>query len=342
MKKGIALVLIIVMLLMISGCSKEGETPDVTTEQTTEQTTEEVKEKIDINVAALIGPTGMGMVDLMEKSALGETANHYNFELTGAPDALVGKVVSGELDIIAVPTNLALVLYNKTEGNVQLAAVNTLGVLFVLENGNEIQSVEDLKGKTINVSGKGAVPDFAAQYLFKEAGLTIDTDVTMDYSLEHADLATAMVSGDIKIGMLPQPHVTTALMRNPDLRVALDITQEWQKASGGEDQLMMGAIIVQKAFAEAHPDAVNAFLDEYRASVDYVNNNVAEAAKLIEKYGILPNAAIAEKAIPLSNIVYIDAVDARASLDSFFKILHTLEPKSVGGKLADEGFYYKK
>lgn len=338
MKKGIALILIFVMLFMISGCTKEVETPDLTTEQTTEA----AKEKIDINVAALIGPTGMGMVDLMEKSALGETANHYNFELTGAPDALVGKVISGELDIIAVPTNLALVLYNKTEGNVQLAAVNTLGVLFVLENGNEIHAIDDLKGKTINVSGKGAVPDFAAQYLFKEAGLAIDTDVTMDYSLEHADLATAMVSGDIKIGMLPQPHVTTALMRNPDLRIALDITEEWQKTSGGKDQLMMGAIIVQKAFAEAHPDAVNAFLDEYKASVEYVNNNVPEAAKLIEKYGILPNASIAEKAIPLSNIVYIDAVDARASLDSFFKILHTLEPKSVGGKLADEGFYYKK
>lgn len=338
MKKGIALILIFVMLFMISGCTKEVETPDLTTEQTTEA----AKEKIDINVAALIGPTGMGMVDLMEKSALGETANHYNFELTGAPDALVGKVISGELDIIAVPTNLALVLYNKTEGNVQLAAVNTLGVLFVLENGNEIHAIDDLKGKTINVSGKGAVPDFAAQYLFKEAGLAIETDVTMDYSLEHADLATAMVSGDIKIGMLPQPHVTTALMRNPDLRIALDITEEWQKTSGGKDQLMMGAIIVQKAFAEAHPDAVNAFLDEYKASVEYVNNNVPEAAKLIEKYGILPNASIAEKAIPLSNIVYIDAVDARASLDSFFKILHTLEPKSVGGKLADEGFYYKK
>lgn len=338
MKKGIALILIFVMLFMISGCTKEVETPDLTTEQTTEA----AKEKIDINVAALIGPTGMGMVDLMEKSALGETANHYNFELTGAPDALVGKVISGELDIIAVPTNLALVLYNKTEGNVQLAAVNTLGVLFVLENGNEIHAIDDLKGKTINVSGKGAVPDFAAQYLFKEAGLAIETDVTMDYSLEHADLATAMVSGDIKIGMLPQPHVTTALMRNPDLRIALDITEEWQKTSDGKDQLMMGAIIVQKAFAEAHPDAVNAFLDEYKASVEYVNNNVPEAAKLIEKYGILPNASIAEKAIPLSNIVYIDAVDARASLDSFFKILHTLEPKSVGGKLADEGFYYKK
>lgn len=334
MKKGILLLLVVLMSFMVFGCSRQTETSVSTTEQ--------VKEKVNINIAALIGPTGMGMVELMEKSAAGESANNYTFELTGAPDALVGKVISGELDIIAVPTNLALVLYNRTEGNVKLAAVNTLGVLYVLENGNDIQSIEDLKGKTINVSGKGAVPDFAAQYLFKEAGLVLGETVTMDYSLEHADLATAMVSGDIKIGMLPQPHVTTALMRNPDLRIALDITKEWQMASGGDDTLMMGAIIVQKAFAEAHPEALNAFLDEYKSSVEYVNNNIPEAAKLIEKYGILPNAAIAEKAIPLSNIVYIDASEAKDSLESFYRILHELEPKSVGGKLADEGFYYIK
>lgn len=340
MRKAILLLMILASLLAITACAANDNavaqtTETVATETVATEVTTEPAEKIDVNVAALIGPTGMGMVELMSKNESGETANHYNFELSSTPDALVGKVISGELDIIAVPTNLALVLYNRTEGNVQLVAVNTLGVLYVLENGEEIQSLEDLSGKTVNVSGKGAVPDFISQYLF-------DGAVNMDYALEHADLATAMVSGDVKIGMLPQPHVTTALMRNPDLRVALDITAEWRRVSGGTEDLMMGAIIVQKAFAEAHPEALNSFLDEYKASVEYVNGNVAEAAKLIEKYSILPNAAIAEKAIPLSNIVYIDAQEAKPSLEAFYKILFDLEPKSVGGKLADEGFYYNR
>lgn len=323
------------------GTTTEATTATITSEPTTpEQTTE--AEKIDVHIAALKGPTGMGMVELMEKSAAGETADNYTFELTSSPDDLVGKVINGELDIIAVPTNLAAVLYNRTEGAIQLAAVNTLGVLYVLENGDSIQNISDLEGKTLNTSGKGASPDFVMQYLLKENGLTPDVDVQLDYKLEHADLATALVAGDVSIALLPQPHVTTAMMRNPDIRIALDITQEWNQTTEGKAELAMGVIIVQKAFAEAHPEAVNAFLDAYKASVDFVNTNITEAAELIAKYEILPNAAVAEKAIPLSNIVYIDAKDAKASLDAFYNVLFDFEPKSVGGKLVDEGFYYNR
>lgn len=351
-KKLIALFLVAFLTIGLAACSKANvdepikELPLVETpaeEKPAEETpvvAEPVKEKIDINVAALKGPTGMGMVELMEKSAAGETANTYTFELTSSPDDLVGKVLNGELDIIAVPTNLASVLYNRTEGGVQLAAVNTLGVLYVLEAGDSVQSLDDLKGKTLNTSGKGASPDFVIQYLLNERGLRPDVDVMLDYKLEHADLATALVAGDVTLALLPQPHVTTAMMRNPDLRIALDITAEWHAATQGAADLAMGVIIVQKAFAQEHPEALNAFLDEYKASVNFVNTNIAQAAELIAKYEILPNAAVAEKAIPLSNIVYIDAMDAKASLDAFYQVLFDFEPKSVGGKLADEGFYY--
>jgi NitT/TauT family transport system substrate-binding protein len=351
MKKSIlALLLIAVLTFGLAACSNDGSentTNDATTSEptTSEQTSTESiteTEKINVNIATLKGPTGMGMVEIMEKSAIGNTANNYSFELTSSPDDLIGKVINGELDIIAVPTNLAAVLYNRTEGAVQLAAVNTLGVLYVLEDGDSIQTLSDLKGKTLNTSGKGASPDFVIQYLLKENGLTPDVDVMLDYKLEHADLATALVAGDVSIALLPQPHVTTALIRNPDLRVALDITAEWNNATEGQAELAMGVIIVQKAFAEAHPDALNAFLDEYKSSVDFVNTNSKEAAELIAKYEILPNAAVAEKAIPLSNIVYIDAKDAKVSLDAFYKVLFDFEPKSIGGKLVDEGFYYNR
>lgn len=351
-KRILSFLLIAVLTFGLSACSSadvedatnQPTTSEVTTVETTPEPTTEEKpvEKVDVNIAALLGPTGMGMVELMEKSAAGETANNYTFQLTSSPDDLVGKVINGELDIIAVPTNLAAVLYNRTEGGVQLAAVNTLGVLYVLEDGNTIQSIEDLKGKTLNTSGKGATPDFVIQYLLKENGLTPDTDVVLEYKLEHADLATALVAGDVSIALLPQPHVTTAMIKNPNLRIALDITAEWNKTTQGEAELAMGVIIVQKAFAEAHPEVLNAFLDEYKTSVDFVNSNIVEASELIAKYEILPNAAVAEKAIPLSNIVYIDAKDAKSSLDAFYKVLFDFEPKSIGGKLVDEGFYYNR
>lgn len=346
-KRLLSIFLVTIMSLSLMACNTEKTEVEANDLKDTETEVVEVEteveditiEKIDIQVGTLKGPTGMGMVALMADE---DTANHYEFELFSSPDELVGKVISGELDIIAVPTNLASVLYNRTEGGVQLAAVNTLGVLYVLENGDTVNSLEDLKGLTLNTSGKGASPDFVMQYLLNEKGLVPDVDVMLDYKLDHADLATALVAGDVSLALLPQPHVTTALMRNPDLRIALDITKEWENINDATGELPMGVLIVQKAFAEANPEAMNAFLDEYKASVAFVNENVTEAAALIAQFEILPNAQVAEKAIPLSNIVYMDAMDAKASLEAFFKVLYDFEPKSVGGKLADEGFYYQR
>ncbi len=341
------LILVLLIAFTVVGCSSQKETlaPKVEPEVIESVVEEKVLEpdvKVTMRVGTLKGPTGMGMVDLMERDSKDEAALEYEFDIMGSPDELVGKIISGELDVAAVPTNMALLLNNKTEGAIQLAAVNTLGVLYVLENGNEIQSIADLKGKTVHTSGKGASPDFVFQYLLKQNGLNPQEDVTLEYKLEHADLASAMVEGDVKIGLLPQPHVTTALMKNPDLRIALDVTKEWSTAAGDDATLAMGVLIVQKAFVDAHPEAFHAFLDEYEASVAFVNKDVDAGAALIEKYGILPNAAIAKKAIPYSNIVFINALEAKPFLEQFFEVLYGFEPKSIGGKLADEGFYYQR
>ena len=350
LKKMLVLCLALVMVISLTACQSNKDEAEKTTETTgtteatsasSEEVTTEPIEPVDMKVAALKGPTGMGMVKIMEDASQGTALNNYSFELMGSPDDLIGKVVNGEVDIAAVPTNLAMILYNKTEGAVQLAAVNTLGVLYVLENGETINSVADLKGKTVYTSGKGASPDFVFRYILEKNGLVPDKDVILDYKLEHADLAAAVVSGDADIALLPQPHATTALIKNENVRVALDITKEWEAVT--EDQkLAMGVIIVQKEFAQAHPEAVEVFLDEYKASVDFVNSEIDSAASLIEKYEILPSAAIAKKAIPMCNIVYIDAMDAKAFLQDFYEILFNFEPKSIGGKLADEGFYYER
>lgn len=293
----------------------------------------------NIRIAALNGPTGMGMVKMMDEADEDKT-NNYEFSTYGAPDELLGKIISGEIDIAALPTNMASVIYNKTDGQVQFAAINTLGVLYVLEDGNEINSISDLKGKKINVSGKGATPDYIIQYLLKENGIDPEKDVELDFSLQHADLAAAVASGDAKIALLPQPHVTSALMKNENVRIALDITQEWEKVVGETNPLPMGCIVVQRKFAEDYPEALEDFLSQYKDSVEWVNENHEDAGTLIEKHGILPNAKLAEKAIPKSNIVFLDGKQSQDPMDEFLKVMFELDPASVGGKLPDEAFYY--
>jgi NitT/TauT family transport system substrate-binding protein len=337
-KKNLIWVIFAALTLSMIACSKEAPEQN----KAPQQNPVEAAEKTVIRVAALKGPTGMGMVELMEKNASGNADLDYKFTVMESPDELVGKIINGEVDVAAVPTNLALVLYNRTQGAVQLAAVNTLGVLYLLENGNNIQAITDLKEKKVSISGKGATPDFIFQYIIKENGLIPDKDVILDFKLQHADLTAALTAGDIKIALLPQPFVTTALMKNEDLRIALDITEEWQKVMNNESKLAMGCIVVQKKFAENNPAAMNAFLEEYKESIDFVAQQTDQAAALMEKYAILPNAAIAKKAIPYSNIVYIDAQEAKPFLEDFYQVLFDFEPKSVGGKKADEGFYYQK
>jgi NitT/TauT family transport system substrate-binding protein len=298
--------------------------------------------KVKLKIGALKGPTGMGMAQLMEQETLGTASADYEFTLLDSPDDMTAKIINGELDAAAIPTNLALTLYNKTGGAIQLAAVNTLGVLYVLEKGNTITSIADLKGKTVYTSGKGATPDFAFRYILKQNGLDPEKDVTLDYKLQQSELAAAAASGDAPIALLPQPHVTTAMLKNPELRIALDVTKEWEKAAGAANHLAMGSLVVQKKTVAAQPDAVKAFLAEYKTSAEFVNKDSAKASELIAKYAILPSAAVALKAIPFSNITYIEAQDAKPMLNQFYKVLFDFEPKSVGGKLADEGFYYSK
>ena len=334
----------IMFVVLLSTACQKSEEIIISEAPTTEEEVQPINESINhpvVRVGTLKGPTGMGMVRLMEQSEKGETALDYTFEILDSPDELVSKIISGEVDVAAVPTNVALLLYNKTEGKVMVTAVNTLGVLSLLENGNEIHQISDLKNKTVYVSGKGASPDFILQFLLKEAGLVINQDVELAYNLQHADLAAAMAEGDVAIGLLPQPHVTTAMIKNPELRVAVDMTSVWEETNDG-NQLVMGVLVAQTEFARTNKETLNLFLEEYKASVAFVNENMDEAALLIETTGILPNAAIAKKAIPLSNIVYMDANEARPFLDAYYEVLYDFEPNSIGGKLAEDAFYYEK
>lgn len=363
MKKSLTILLsVILLLLSLVGCSsntkvnnsKENVTNNKQTSSNTnkkgEEDNSEAKNKteektgiIDMNIIGLKGPTSIGMIKLFEKNPSLDKNIKSSYSIANTPDLLIGKLFNNEVDIAALPTNVASVIYNKTEGKYKLAAVNTLGVLYVVTKNNiEINNFEDLKGKKINMSGKGSVPDFAFKYLLKKNNLDAEKDIQLDYSLDHSNLAQAVIAGDVDIALLPQPFVTMVTMKNKDIKIALDIQKEWESVEGDKSTLAMGCIVVKDEFAKAHPEAVDTFLEKYEESVNWVNSNPADAGALVEKFEILPKAKMAELAIPKCNIVFINANDSQKVLDNFFKILNDFNPKAVGGKLPDEGFYYKK
>lgn len=353
MKKLFILLTIIALTFAFVACGDNDNAINNTEENTTEEnavaeentateeeTTEEVVEPVErkeLSIITLKGPTGMGMVQLMENDELETSALDYTFELVGAPDQIIGKVVQGAVDIAAVPTNLASTLNVKTEGSIEFLAVNTLGVLFVLENGDTIENFADLEGKTIVSSGKGASPEYILNYLLAEHGLT--DSVIVEYKAEHAEVAAALATGEAEIALLPQPFVTSALLSNENVTIAVDLTEEWKTAT--DSVLPMGGIIVNKAFAEENPDVIMTFMEEYKASVEFVNSNPAEAGVLIEKFTILPKAALATKAIPDCNITLLTAQESKEDVQMFLEILNGFNPKSIGGTLPEDSFYYE-
>jgi NitT/TauT family transport system substrate-binding protein len=296
-------------------------------------------ESVIVHITALKGPTAMGMVDFMDKSEKGEIKdNDYQFEIVAAVDEVTPKLVQGKTDIAAVPANFASVLYNNTNAEVQVLAINTLGVIYIVESGDAISDVSDLKGRTIYASGKGATPEYALNYILTQNGIDPEKDVTIEWKSEHAECLSALMADENAIAMLPQPFVTTAQTKSEKIRVALDLTEEWDKL-GSDSGLLTGVVVARKEFVEQNPDAVQAFLEHYEVSVNYVNKNIKDAATLIEKYDIVP-APVAVKAIPNCNIVFITGVEMKQKLSGYLKVLSEQNPKAIGGSLPADDFYY--
>lgn len=286
----------------------------------------------EIRIAALKGPTGMGMVKLADK----QNYPNYTVSIEASPDALNPRIISGEVDVAAVPVNLASVLYNKLDGDISVLAVSTLGVLYVVEAGSEVNSVADLAGKTVYATGQGATPEYILNYLLDKNGVAGSVEV--NYVGEHAALATMLADGSAEIGMLPEPNVTSTLARNDNLRIALNLTEEWNKVCSTE--LVQGVVIARKSFVNEHPEAIEQFLREYEKSSAFVNENIDEAAKLIVDAGILGNVEIAKKAIPNCNISFSKGEAMHKAVEGMLAVLFEANTKSIGGKLPDKDFYY--
>ncbi|NMC56640.1 MAG: ABC transporter substrate-binding protein [Eubacteriaceae bacterium] len=322
MKKILIILLTLALVLTFAACGASAKIDPVT-----------------MNIAVLKGPTGMGMAKMLQDNYVIDKNITANVTISSAPDEVAAKLIKGEIDIAAVPTNLAATLYNKTGGKIQIAAINTLGNLFVLTNGEDIKSLSDLAGKTVYISGQGATPEYVVDYILDKAG--IKDKVKIVFATEHSELATLIASGKASIAVLPEPFVSTVTAKNTNVKIAINLNDEWNKVSGG-NAMAMGCIVVNKAFAEKNKAAVNEFLKQYEESVNFVNKSTDEAAAIIASKGILASAELAKKAIPTSAIVYKDAYTDKTEITSFLTLLYNYNPASIGGKLPNEDFYYQK
>jgi NitT/TauT family transport system substrate-binding protein len=332
---------------LLAGCSTTTPTdvPESSAAVSTTPTPEATTEPTTMRIASLKGPTTMGLVGLMADAAAGETRHDYQVTMYGTPDEVVPLIVQGEADVALVPANLASVLYNRTltddGAQIQVAAINTLGVLEILESGETIQSIDDLAGRTVYASGKGASPEYVLNYLLTSNGLDPATDLTVEYRSEHTEVAALLATTPGAIAMLPQPFATVVKSQNPAIRTALSLTEEWEKVTD-ESQLVTGVVIVRAAFVEENPEAFAEFLEDYKSSTEFTNENPAEAAVLIAEAGIVPAAPIAEAAIPSSYITYIDGAELKDTFAGYLQVLFDADPASVGGSMPGDDFYYSR
>ena len=349
LKRVFAAVTAFALCASLAGCGAAASVSESAAESAAESTAESAAEaepaateapaeseatEATLHIAGLKGPTTMGLVNLMAD----EVASSYDFTMYGAADEIVPLLVKGDLDAAAVPANLAATLYNKTNGAVEVACINTLGVLYIVENGETVNSVADLKGQTIVTTGKGATPEYVLRYVLSENGVDPDSDVTIEYCSEATEALSKVQAGEATIAMLPQPFVTSALSQVEGLRVALDMNEEWQKVAGSK--LVTGVLVVRKDAVENDPEAFASFMEGYAASVEAANSDLEGTAALCEQYGVVAKAALAQKALPQCNIVFETGDEMKADLETYFNVLYAADPTSVGGTLPADDFYY--
>lgn len=324
MKSFLLLILLLLSVALFTGCTGEASN-------------EQAYEPATIRVAAMRGPTAMGLLYLMDKQERGVVQNNYEFELFGSPDLVPPLFVQGKVDIASVPANLAAVLYNRMD--VQALAIVTLGVLHVVDSTGTINSVADLEGRTVFVSPQGATPEFALNYILMQNGLTPGVDVNIEFRAEHTELAALLETGQAEIALLPEPFVSTVLARIDGLRAALDLSEEWNRVQP-DYGLIMSVVIARREFLENNPEAVAVFMKEYAASVAFINENVADGAQLAVDFELIPNIAIAKAAIPRTNIVFFVGEEMRRNLLGFYNVLYEANPQSIGGEIPEKDFFY--
>lgn len=355
-RKLLALTLSLALMAGLAACSTQAPTEDTAPPESTAPAAETQTPAAEtavpyqtVHLGLLSGPTGMGAAKMLadndEAYAQVEAGTYeggtlLRYEVTLGSDPandIVPRLTNGELDIAAIPTNLAATLYNRTDGGIKLLALNTLGVLHILENGDTVNSLADLEGRTLYATGQGSNPEYVLNYLLEANGLDPAADVDIQW-LASEELTARMASGDIDLCMLPVPAATTVMMQNSDVRDAIDLNDAWTE-SGAQGTFTMGCLVARTEWLEDNSELVPGILEEYAASIDYANSNPEEASALIEQYGIVPKAAVAQAAIPQANMVCVTGEDMKGIAD-YYQVLFDADPTSIGGAIPDEDFYY--
>ena len=331
-KSLVSLLLALTLALSLTACGTQANTePELPDDTPT---------PAEVNLYVLSGPTGIGAMNLWAAADAGETQNTYHITMPGANDEVVAAISNGDADIAAVATNLAATLYNKTSGGVTVLAVNTLGVLSLLGNGQEVATIADLAGKTIYAPGQGANPEYILRYVLTGNGLDPDKDVTIQFVGEGSELLTVWQTDPEAIIMAPQPVATSILMQNENAVTLFNMTDEWDKVSGGDSTLMMGCVIVRNEFLQENPGAVALFLQEYAASIEKAQSDVEGTAALCEQYGLIPKAALAKAAIPSCGLTFVTGAEMKSALSGYLQVMFDADLKSVGGAMPGDDFYY--
>lgn len=335
----------ILALSVLAGCGGgRNETSAAETTKTAEEgstgTPETLKTGAAMRVGSLKGPTSMGLVNLMKDAEKGSTANSYEFRMETQADTLLAAMAGGDLDAALIPANVAAVLYQKTQGQISVLNINTLGVLYIITGNSDIQSIEDLKGRTLYLTGKGTTPDYVIRYLLRESGVDI-SDVTLEYKSEAAEVAAILKENPDAAGLLPQPFATVACAQNESLKPVLDLTEVWENLQEGKgSRLVTGVTVVRDEFLQENPDSVRSFMEDCRVSAETAQKDVKGTAGLVAEAGIIEKEAVAEKALPYCSIVYIDGTEMKEALSGYLQVLYDQNPQSVGGNMPGDGFYY--
>lgn len=324
---------VLMMAALLVGCSKAAEIP-----ASDERGQHSDAAPTTVRVSSMKGPTSIGLAGVMRSADADELVDTYEFQVTGAADEVVAKIAAGDTDIALLPANVAATIYSKGQ-DISVIDINTLGVLYAVSQDKTIASIADLKGKTVYLSGKGTTPDYVLVYLLEANGLGAD-EVSIEYKSEPTEVAALIAAQEDAVGILPEPYADSVGMKNENLQTRIDLTKAWEEVQGENgSQFVTAVTVVRNDFAQAHPEALQRFLDNHQASVDFVNTNVADAAKIISEKGIIPDQSVAETIIPKCNVVFIAGDKMKTSLEGYLQVLLDADPNSVGGAMPATEFY---
>lgn len=338
LKSKVSLFLTIACTLTFAACGNTDKGTDSSNKMTSSESSTVSTSKTSseaTKIVSLKGPTTIGLLNMMDSTE----KEKYEFNMVTEPAEAGTLVSTGKENIALIPANVAANLYNKTSGNIIVLNINTLGMLYLVQQGEPITSIADLKGKTIILTGKGATPDLTIQYLLKENGLSVE-DVTLDYKSEATEVVAALAENSEAIGLLPEPFVTVATTKNPDLKVSMDLTEEWNKTQNNKDSTLITAVtVVNKEYLESNKEDVLNFMKQQKISSEEATSNLDKTSELAEKYDIIKEN-IAKKAIPKCNISYIEGEEMKTKLSGYYSVLFDLSPEFIGGKVPEDDFYF--